>query len=69
MNVLITGDVGFIGSHLADYLVFKKKIKKILIIDDIKDGSLKNLSKSIKSKKVFLIQITILLMYSYVFKQ
>ena len=53
MNVLITGGAGFIGSHLADYLVSKKKIKKILIIDNINDGSLKNLSKSFRSKKVF----------------
>lgn len=28
MNVLITGDVGFIGSHLADYLVLRKKSQK-----------------------------------------
>ena len=53
MNVLITGGAVFIGSHLADYLVSKKKIKKILIIDNINDGSLKNLSKSFRSKKVF----------------
>ena len=53
MNVLITGGAGFIGSHLVDYLVSRKKIKKIIILDNLKDGSLKNLKKSINSKKVF----------------
>lgn len=53
MNILISGGAGFIGSHLVDYLVSKKKIKKIIVLDNIKDGSLKNLSKSINSKKVY----------------
>lgn len=53
MNVLITGGAGFVGSHLVDYLVSREKIKKIIILDNLKDGSLKNLKKSINSKKVF----------------
>ena len=53
MNVLITGGAGFIGSHLTDYLVSKKKIKKVIVLDNIKDGSLKNLKKSIKSNKFY----------------
>ncbi len=53
MKILITGGAGFIGSHLADYLVSKKNIKKIVILDNIRDGSLKNLKDSIKSKKFF----------------
>ncbi len=56
MNVLITGGAGFIGSHLADYLITKKKIKKVIIIDNVKDGSLKNLNKSNLSKKFFFIK-------------
>ena len=51
MKILITGGAGFIGSHLADYLISKKKIKKIIVLDNIKDGSLKNLKNSLKSKK------------------
>ena len=51
MKVLITGGAGFIGSHLVDFLVKKKHIKKVIVIDNIKDGSLKNLKNSSKSKK------------------
>lgn len=51
MKVLITGGAGFIGSHLCDYLIGKSNISKIIVIDNIKDGSLKNLKNSIKSKK------------------
>lgn len=53
MKVLITGGAGFIGSHLVDYLITKKNIKKVIVIDNIKDGSLKNLEKSSKSKKFY----------------
>ncbi len=51
MRVLITGGAGFIGSHLVDFLITNKNIKKVIVIDNIKDGSLKNLKNSSKSKK------------------
>ena len=51
MKVLITGGAGFIGSHLSDYLIKKKNISKVIVIDNIKDGSVQNLKNSFKSNK------------------
>ena len=35
MKVIITGGAGFIGSHLAEKLVNEKKIKKVIVIDNL----------------------------------
>jgi len=59
MKILITGGAGFIGSHLTEYLAKNKKIKKIIVVDNLKDGSKKNLSIALKSKKVVLIKCDI----------
>jgi UDP-glucose 4-epimerase len=53
MNVLITGGAGFIGSHVVENLLKDKKIKKISIIDNLLDGSLKNLKPSLHDQRVF----------------
>ena len=45
MKVLITGGAGFIGSHLVDHLNKIKKIKKIIILDNLKDGTKKSRMK------------------------
>ena len=52
MNILITGGAGFIGSHFVDLLVKKKNINKIVVIDNLEDGTLKNLRGALRSKKV-----------------
>lgn len=52
MNILLTGGAGFIGSHIAENLIKEKKVKKIIIIDHLKDGSIKNLKNIIKNKKI-----------------
>ena len=46
-RIVITGGAGFIGSHLAEYLLKKKN--KITIIDNFSTGSLSNIQK-IKDK-------------------
>ena len=51
MKIILTGGAGFIGSHLAEHLILNKKIKKIIIIDNLEDGSKKNLKNSLSSKK------------------
>ena len=39
MNILVTGGLGFIGSHLVDQLVKKKH--KVFIVDDLSTGQKK----------------------------
>ena len=56
MKVIITGGAGFIGSHLAEKLVNEKKIKKVIVIDNLLDGSKKNIKKIIKNKKFTLVK-------------
>ena len=41
MNILITGGAGFIGSHLAEYLIRHKQ--HVYIVDDLSTGSIDNL--------------------------
>ncbi len=52
MKLLVTGGAGFIGSHFVDLAVKKKNVNKIVIIDNLEDGSLRNLKDALKSKKV-----------------
>jgi UDP-glucose 4-epimerase len=60
MRILVTGGAGFIGSHICELLNNKKDIKKILIIDNFKDGSLKNLKNIKLSKKIVIKKTDIL---------
>ena len=51
-NFLITGAAGFIGSHLVDYLLNQKETSRIILIDNLEDGTLQNLKNALKSKKI-----------------
>lgn len=51
MKIIITGGAGFIGSHLCELLATKKDIKSLIVLDNLNDGSRKNLNH-IKSKKI-----------------
>ncbi len=42
MKILITGGAGFIGSHLAEYLVARGE-ERVTVLDDLSTGSLENL--------------------------
>jgi UDP-glucose 4-epimerase len=50
-TILVTGGAGFLGSHLVDALILKK-VKKIIIIDNLFNGNLENLAYAKNSKKL-----------------
>jgi UDP-glucose 4-epimerase len=59
MNIIITGGAGFIGSHLIEHLCTIKKIRRIIAIDNLNDGTKKNLFNALKSPKVKLYKLDI----------
>ncbi|HLG25022.1 MAG TPA: NAD-dependent epimerase/dehydratase family protein [Candidatus Nanoarchaeia archaeon] len=58
MKILVTGGAGFIGSHLVDELSINKE-NEIIIVDNFHRGSLDNIRRHLKSKKVRLINCDI----------
>ena len=52
MNLLITGGCGHIGSYLAENINKIKKIKKTIIIDNLKSTQLNSLFNSKKKNKL-----------------
>ena len=55
-KVIVTGGAGFIGSHLVESLIKEDDISKIIIIDNFKDGNLKNINSFKKNYKIKIIK-------------
>ncbi len=58
MKILITGGLGFIGSHLSELLI--NEGNEVIAIDDLSSGSMSNISNIASNKNFSLIQGTIL---------
>jgi len=58
MKILITGGVGFIGSHLADRLL--EMGEEVFVVDDVSTGSLKNVEQHQDQERFHLVVDTIL---------
>ncbi len=56
MKALVTGGAGFIGSNLVEYLASKKI--NVIVLDNLKNGDLKNLRKVKKKIKFYKTDIT-----------
>ena len=51
---LVTGGCGFIGSHMVDKLM--EKNHKVIVLDDLSGGFIKNIKKHINNKNLILIK-------------
>jgi UDP-glucose 4-epimerase len=58
MKILITGGAGFIGSHLADWLL--EVGEEVFVVDDLSTGSLKNVEQHQDQQRFHLVVDTIL---------
>ena len=55
IKYIITGGAGFIGSHLAEKLISKKK--RVVILDNLSTGRLENISSFQKKLKFYKLDI------------
>ena len=51
---LVTGGCGFIGSHMVDKLIKMKH--KVIVIDDLSGGFLKNINFHLKNKNLIFLK-------------
>jgi UDP-N-acetylglucosamine/UDP-N-acetylgalactosamine 4-epimerase len=51
MNILVTGGAGFIGSNLVETLLQDSRVNKVVVLDNLATGSLKNIKGFFANKK------------------
>ncbi len=66
MKVLVTGGLGFIGSHLVDKLL--RLGNKVIIVDDLSNGNIENISHIKDKEKIDIIKKDIRKLKKSVFK-
>lgn len=58
-RVVVTGGAGFIGSHLVDELVERRRVAQVTIVDSLVNGSRENLSARLADPRVRLVEADI----------
>jgi UDP-N-acetylglucosamine/UDP-N-acetylgalactosamine 4-epimerase len=53
MKMLLTGGAGFIGSNILERLIFDDDIKQIIVLDNLSNSTLENISSFLDNSKVY----------------
>jgi UDP-N-acetylglucosamine 4-epimerase len=56
MNILLTGGCGFIGSNLVPSLLKHEKVRKLIVLDNLSTGKIRNLDPYLSNHKLEFIQ-------------
>ena len=56
MNVLLTGGCGFIGSNLIPAFLDNESVTKLIVLDNLSTGKLKNITPFLKNRKIEFIE-------------
>ena len=56
-KVVVTGGAGFLGSHLVDEILSRGLASRIIIVDNLSSGSLKNIEKALSDHRVSLAKL------------